>query len=247
MLVCCCISAVAEADGIEPLISVLSSKRDGAVASAATVLTNLATQEPLRLSIQSHGIMSAIVEPLHSSNSLVQSTAALTVAAVGCDADARAEALANLISKKLVEIIQLYFASEKSSGALDILEEINLSIGRKNNFSEVALDKILDHNLPQKYSQMGYLASNNIILDGFYDYGQVKRGVKLLSLEELSAQELNDRRAIILVNAKPPDALQSHYFLHAHMHTYTTAACFPLLGDLTFSKVGGISRLPPND
>lgn len=84
-------SAVAEADGIEPLISVLSAKRDGAVASAATVLTNLAMQEPLRLSIQSHGIMSAMVEPLHSTNSIVQSRAALAVSAIGCDADARAE------------------------------------------------------------------------------------------------------------------------------------------------------------
>ncbi|XP_060104357.1 armadillo repeat-containing protein 3 isoform X2 [Heteronotia binoei] len=219
-------SAVAEADGIEPLINVLSSKRDGAVASAATVLTNLATQEPLRLSIQSHGIMSAIVEPLHSSNSLVQSTAALTVAAVGCDADARAELrnmgglepLVKLLHSRNDEVRRnacwavMVCASDEPTaaemtrlGALDILEEINLSIGRKNNFSEMALDKILDHNLPQKYSQMGYLASNNIILDGFYDYGQVKRGVKLLSLEELSAQELNDRRAIILVNAKSPE------------------------------------------
>nr|XP_056713653.1 armadillo repeat-containing protein 3 isoform X2 [Euleptes europaea] len=219
-------SAVAEADGIEPLIGVLGSKRDGAVASAATVLTNLASQEPLRVIIQSHGIMSAIVEPLHSSNSLVQSTAALTVAAIGCDADARAELRNTGGLEPLVKLLQsrnddvrrnacwavMVCASDEPTaaemtrlGALDILEEINLSIGRKNNFSEVALDKILDHNLPQKYSQKGYLASNNMILDGFYDYGKVKRGVKLLSLEELSAQELNDRRAVILVNAKSPE------------------------------------------
>ncbi|ETE67047.1 Armadillo repeat-containing protein 3, partial [Ophiophagus hannah] len=175
------VSAVAEAEAIEPLISVLSCKRDGAVASAASVLTNLAMQEPLRLTIQSHGFMTAIVEPLNSTNSIVQSRAALAVAAMGCDAEARTE----------VRHI-----------ALDILDEINLSIGRKNNFSEAALEKILDHNLPQKYSQMGFLASTNIILDGFYDYGQVKPGEKLLSLEELCAQELSDHRAIILINAK---------------------------------------------
>nr|XP_005302844.1 armadillo repeat-containing protein 3 isoform X8 [Chrysemys picta bellii] len=115
-------SAVAEAEGIEPLINVLSAKRDGTVANAAAVLTNMAMQEPLRLSI--HGVMNAIVEPLQSTNSLVQSKAALTVAALGCDADARTE---------------------------------------------------------------------------------VKPGVKLLSLEELSIQELNDHRAIILVNAKLPE------------------------------------------
>uniref|UniRef100_A0A674IGZ6 Armadillo repeat containing 3 n=1 Tax=Terrapene triunguis TaxID=2587831 RepID=A0A674IGZ6_9SAUR len=217
-------SAVAEAEGIEPLINILSAKRDGTVANAAAVLTNMAMQEPLRLSI--HGVMNAIVEPLQSTNSLVQSKAALTVAALGCDADARTELrnasglepLVKLLHSKNDEVRRnacwavMVCASDELTavqlcrlGALDILEEINLSTGRKNNFSEGALDKLLDNNLSQKYSQMGYLSSSNIITDGFYDYGQVKPGVKLLSLEELSIQELNDHRAIILVNAKLPE------------------------------------------
>uniref|UniRef100_A0A8C5SFX2 Armadillo repeat containing 3 n=1 Tax=Laticauda laticaudata TaxID=8630 RepID=A0A8C5SFX2_LATLA len=217
------VSAVAEAEAIEPLISVLSCKRDGAVASAASVLTNLAMQEPLRLTIQSHGFMTAIVDPLNSTNSIVQSRAALAVAAMGCDAEARTELrnsgglepLVKLLHSKNDEVRrnacwavmvcasdELTAAEMTRLGALDVLDEINLSIGRKNNFSEAALEKILDHNLPQKYSQMGFLASTNIILDGFYDYGQVKPGEKLLSLEELCAQELNDHRAIILINAK---------------------------------------------
>uniref|UniRef100_A0A8C0J0J9 Armadillo repeat containing 3 n=1 Tax=Chelonoidis abingdonii TaxID=106734 RepID=A0A8C0J0J9_CHEAB len=185
-------SAVAEAEGIEPLINVLSAKRDGTVANAATVLTNMATQEPLRLSI--HGIMNVIVEPLQSTNSLVQSKAALTVAAFGCDADARTELrnasglepLVKLLHSKNDEVRRnacwavMVCASDELTavelcrlGALDILEEINLSTGRKNNFSEGALDKLLDNNLSQKYSQVGYLSSSNIITDGFYDYGQV--------------------------------------------------------------------------
>lgn len=57
--------------------------------------------------------------------------------------------------------------------ALDILEEINLSMGRRNHFSERALDKLLDNDLSQKYSQLGYLSFSNIITDSFYDYGQV--------------------------------------------------------------------------
>lgn len=48
-------------------------------------------QEPLRVSVQSHGAMNALAEPLRSTNSQVQSRAALLVAALGCDADARAE------------------------------------------------------------------------------------------------------------------------------------------------------------
>lgn len=85
------LSAVAEAEGIEPLVKSLNAERHGAVANAATVLTNMAMQEPLRLSIQSHGVMSVLTEPLRSSSSQVQSRAALTVAAFGCDANARSE------------------------------------------------------------------------------------------------------------------------------------------------------------
>lgn len=51
----------------------------------------MAVQEPLRLNIQSHNIMHALLSPLHSSNTLVQSKAALTVAATACDVEARME------------------------------------------------------------------------------------------------------------------------------------------------------------
>ncbi|KFP83721.1 Armadillo repeat-containing protein 3 [Apaloderma vittatum] len=216
-------SAVAEAEGIEPLVNTLNAQRDGAIASAAAVLTNLAVQEAFRVKIQSCGVMTALVEPLCSTSSQVQSKAAFAVAAFGCDADARTELrnsgglgpLVELLHSKNEEVRRnacwavLVCASDELTavelcrlGALDILEEINLSTGRKNNFSEAALEKLLDNNLSQKYSQMGYLSSSNVITDGFYDCGQIKPGVKFLSLEELSMQELTDRRAIILVNAK---------------------------------------------
>ncbi|XP_049654164.1 armadillo repeat-containing protein 3 isoform X3 [Accipiter gentilis] len=219
-------SAVAEAEGIEPLVNTLNAQRDGAIANAATVLTNLATQEPFRINIQSCGIMSVLVKPLRSTSSQVQSKAAFAVAAFGCDADARTELrnagglgpLVELLYSKDEEVRRnacwavMVCASDELTAvelcrlrALDILEEINLSTGRKNNFSEAALEKLLDNNLSQKYSQMGYLSSSNIITDGFYDYGQIKPGVKFLSLEELSTQELTDRRAVIFINAKPQE------------------------------------------
>ncbi|KAM9646928.1 armadillo repeat-containing protein 3 [Morphnus guianensis] len=221
-------SAVAEAEGIEPLVNTLNAQRDGAIANAATVLTNLATQEPFRINIQSCGIMSVLAKPLCSTSSQVQSKAAFAVAAFGCDADARTELrnagglgpLVELLYSKDEEVRRnacwavMVCASDELTAvelcrlrALDILEEINLSTGRKNNFSEAALEKLLDNNLSQKYSQMGYLSSSNIITDGFYDYGQIKPGVKFLSLEELSMQELTDRRAVIFINAKPQEDL----------------------------------------
>ncbi|KAM6412494.1 LOW QUALITY PROTEIN: armadillo repeat-containing protein 3 [Pluvialis apricaria] len=221
-------SAVAEAEAIKPLVNILNAQRDGAVANAVTVLTNLATQEPLRLNIQSHGIMTALAQPLRSTNNQVQSKAAFAVAAFGCDADARTELrnagglgpLVELLHSKDKEVRRnaslavMVCASDELTavelcrlGALDILEEINLSIVRKNNYSEAALEKLLDNNLSQKYSRMGYLSSSNIIADGFYDCGQIKPGVKFLSLEELHMQELTDHRATIFINAKPQEDL----------------------------------------
>ncbi|KFP41034.1 Armadillo repeat-containing protein 3, partial [Chlamydotis macqueenii] len=234
-------SAVAEAQGIELLVNTLNAQKDGAIANAATVLTNLAMQEPFRVNIQSHGIMTTLAELLRSTNSQVQSKAAFAVATFGCDADARTklrtagglEPLIELLHSKNEEVrrnacwaVMVCAGDELTAvelcrlGALDILEEINLSTGRKNNYSETALEKLLDNNLSRKYSQMGYLSSSNIITDGFYDCGRIKPGVKFLSLKELSMQELTDRRAIILINAKPREENQKQ------LGDYLTATSF---------------------
>ncbi|KAM3679564.1 armadillo repeat-containing protein 3 [Ammospiza nelsoni] len=221
-------SVVAKAEGIAPLIKTLNAQRDGAISNAIAVLTNLALQEPIRASIQSQGIMSALVGPLRSTNSQVQSKAAFAVAAFACDAGARAELrnvgglgpLVELLHSNYEEVrrnacwaVMVCGSDEVTAfelcrlGALDILEEINLSSKRKNKFSEAALETLLDNNLSQKYSRMGYLSPSNIITNGFYDCGQVKHGGKFLSLEELSKQELTDRRAIIFINAKPQESV----------------------------------------
>ncbi|XP_011911272.1 PREDICTED: armadillo repeat-containing protein 3 [Cercocebus atys] len=216
-------NAAAEADGIDPLINVLSSKRDGAIANAATVLTNMAMQEPLRLNIQNHNIMHAIISPLRSANTVVQSKAALAVAATACDVEARTELrnsgglepLVELLRSKNDEVrrhaswaVMVCAGDELTAselcrlGALDILEEVSLSGSRRNKFSELAYNKLLNNNLSLKYSQTGYLSSSNIINDGFYDYGRINPGTKLLPLKELCLQEPSDRRAVLLINSK---------------------------------------------
>ncbi|XP_073485866.1 armadillo repeat-containing protein 3 [Aquarana catesbeiana] len=224
-------SKVAEADGVAALIHLLSDKRDGVVTNACTVLINMAAQESLRLTIQAQGVMNALVEPLQSSSSLVQSKAALTVAAVGCDADARAEFRNTAGLTYLVKFLnsdydevrrnacwaiavcgneELTAAELYRLGAYDVLQEINLSASRRSNFSELALNKMLDNNLSLKYNQKGILSYNNLINDGFYDHGRIKPDAKLPSLEELSKQELNQRRAVILINTRLPElAIQS--------------------------------------
>ncbi|KAJ1210723.1 hypothetical protein NDU88_006085 [Pleurodeles waltl] len=215
-------TAVMEAGGVESLVKLLSDDRDVAVAHCGTVIINMASQDILRVSIQGHGVMQAIVKPLQSTNSIVMSKAALTVAAIACDADARAELrnagglgpLVHLLKSKYDEVrrnacwaVMVCAGDELTAvelcnlGALDILQEINLSVSRRNNFSEGAQNKLFDNFLPLKYSHKGYLSSSNIINDGFYDCGRIKPEAKLLSLEELSKQEVNDHRAVLLVNA----------------------------------------------
>ncbi|XP_047724397.1 armadillo repeat-containing protein 3 isoform X7 [Prionailurus viverrinus] len=98
--------AVAEADGVDPLVNILSSRRDGAVANAATVLANVAMQEPLRAGLQSHGVSSALLGPLRSANTVVQSKAALTVAATACDVEARTELRNSGGLEPLVELLR---------------------------------------------------------------------------------------------------------------------------------------------
>uniref|UniRef100_A0A8C6RL33 Armadillo repeat containing 3 n=1 Tax=Nannospalax galili TaxID=1026970 RepID=A0A8C6RL33_NANGA len=225
--------AAAQADAIDPLINVLSSKRDRAIANAATVLTNMAMQEPLRTAIQSHDVMHALVSPLRSTDTVVQSAAALAVAATVCDVEARTELrncgglepLVELLHSKNDEVRRhaswavMVCANDELMavelcrlGALDILEEINLSVSRKNKFSEAAYNKLLHNHLPLKYSQTGHLSSSNIISDGFYDCGRINPGTKLLPLKELCLQELNDLRAILLINSKsdisPPPSME---------------------------------------
>ena len=43
----------------------------------------------------------------------------------------------------------------------------------------------------------------NLIEDGFIDAGQLRPGTVFKSLEDYLGEEMNDKRPIILVNAKP--------------------------------------------
>uniref|UniRef100_A0A4W5NKB4 Armadillo repeat containing 3 n=1 Tax=Hucho hucho TaxID=62062 RepID=A0A4W5NKB4_9TELE len=187
--------AVYEAEGDEGLVQQLHDVIPGAVAHAAAVLTNMAEQEVLRCSILSHGAMAALLEPLQSADThtLVRATQAL--AALACDAEGRAD-LRN--AGGLVPLVQLLRSNHKevrrsacwaisvcanddgdprerfTKKALDLLQEINSSANRRNKFSEIALQKLLDSNLSLKYSLTNTLASTDITMDGFYDPGQVE-------------------------------------------------------------------------
>ncbi|XP_068861858.1 armadillo repeat-containing protein 3 isoform X8 [Aphelocoma coerulescens] len=207
--------------GIKKLLSFLEiSTVPGIQKNAAKAITKAAYDAEIRKILHWEEVEKFLLNLLETNNDEVKVAASQAISAMCGNIDSKSvlglqgiPQLVQLLSSNNEEVKEaavtalsnLTTASPRNASALDILEEINLSTKRKNKFSEAALEKLLDNNLSQKYSRMGYLSSSNIITNGFYDCGQIKHGEKFLSLEELSKQELTDRRAIIFINAKPQE------------------------------------------
>ncbi|KAL6462900.1 hypothetical protein MHYP_G00293220 [Metynnis hypsauchen] len=218
--------AVSEAKGEQLLVRLLQDSCSGAVVHAASVLTNMASQEALRCNIITHCAMKALLEPLQSTDNHTLISATQALAALACDADGRAELrnaggllpLVKLLKSNNTEIrrnacwaVSVCANDEPTAtemcklGALEILQEINCSLNRKNKFSETALQRLLDNNLSVKYSLTGRLSHTDIIADGFYDPGQARMGDRVPALEDIAKQVINQHRAVIAVNGKPQD------------------------------------------
>ncbi|KAG9476610.1 hypothetical protein GDO78_003244, partial [Eleutherodactylus coqui] len=219
-------AALLEADRVDALVNLLTDKREGVIANVCTVLINMAAQEPLRIALQSQGVMPALAATLQTDSSLVLRKAIFTAAAFACDAEARtqfrdADGLLHLVKllrsnhdevrRNACWAIAVFANDEVTAselyrlGTFDVLQEMNLSTSRRNSFSELAENKLLDNNLSLKYNQKGHLSYGNLIKDRFYDHGRLKPGAKLPSLEELSKQMLNQSRAVLLVNTTVPE------------------------------------------
>ncbi|XP_033742747.1 armadillo repeat-containing protein 3-like isoform X4 [Pecten maximus] len=214
---------VSNFSGTEILVNLLTDPREEVVANAACVLTNMATEEALRMEAQGKGVVTTLIEGLKSKNTSVQAKTALCVAAYVCDSDSRAEFrnasgiehLVILLHSGNDEVrrnaswaITVCAVDEPTAtevcklGGMEILQDIQVSGTRKNPFAEAALERLLDSNLSAKYALTGNLSSTNFIENGFYDAGQLRPGSKFMTLEECCKQDLNDKRAILLVNAK---------------------------------------------
>ncbi|XP_063063437.1 armadillo repeat-containing protein 3 [Engraulis encrasicolus] len=216
--------AVFEAEGDEALVQQLTEGSAREVAHAACVLTNMATQEALRRSIVSQGAMQALVAPVQSKDNHLLISVLQAVAALACDSDGRAEFrnagglphLVKLIHSFNTEVrrnacwaVSVCANDEPTAsklckwGALEVLQEINSSTNRRNRFSELAMQKLLDNHLAAKYSLTGRLAPTDVITDGFYDPGQTRVGQRVPDFADLSKQAINQQRPVIVVNGKP--------------------------------------------
>ncbi|XP_036934293.1 armadillo repeat-containing protein 3 isoform X2 [Acanthopagrus latus] len=229
--------AVYEAGGHEILVQQLCGNCAGTVANSAATLGNMAGQGVIRCSILSHGAMQALVEPLKSTNVQVLINTTQCLAMLACDTEARAELQTAGGLQPLVNLLRSYHkevlhnaclainvcASDGPTavemckfGAVELLQEINQSVKRRSSVSKLAMTSLLNSNLSVKYSLTGHLSSTDIISDGFYDAGKACGGQRILSLEELSEQPVNQQRPIIFVNTAAeeivdaPDESQSN-------------------------------------
>ncbi|XP_056869322.1 armadillo repeat-containing protein 3 isoform X1 [Takifugu flavidus] len=214
--------AVFEAGGHKKLISQLCGGGPAIVANSAAALCNMAEQKVIRCSILSHGGIQALVEPLNSTSTQVLVNTLHCLLALACETKTRTQLqsagglqpLVNLLRSNDKEVLQnaciaiKTFASDEPTaaqiyqlGAMEMLQDINQSQNRRSRFSKMALITLLNFNLPVKYALMGHLASTDKITDGFYDVGKVQAVDKILTLEELSKQPVNNRRPIIFINS----------------------------------------------
>nr|XP_018668995.1 armadillo repeat-containing protein 3 isoform X1 [Ciona intestinalis] len=212
--------------GVEQLLSLLQFNKESVVINSAACLINMAQDLTIRNDIFKRGIVASLTEPLKSKSPRVQSKIAQAVSTFVTGAEARSEICQHGGLEPLVQLVKSGDADVRRNascalllccadpptaaaisklGGLEILQEINSSEQRCNNFSVAAFEKLLDSNLPAKYSLTGRLASHNIITDGFYDAGQLRPESKFFTLDEISKQEVNQKRPILLVNCKATD------------------------------------------
>ncbi|XP_063714103.1 armadillo repeat-containing protein 3-like isoform X2 [Symsagittifera roscoffensis] len=215
-----------EKNGMDPLINLLSDTREACQANAATALTNLAIDEVIRSSMQALTVVSSLAVPMQSRSNIVQSRAAMCLASFCYDADARRElrdsgAITSLVKmlgsgndearRNACWAVAVAAADTETTselcraGAVTHLLQINQSTMRRSNFSELAMERVLDNYLPGKYSYLGHLGVNNLIGKLFYDAGALKMESELDNLENLYKRAVDDKREVLLVNPHQSD------------------------------------------
>ncbi|XP_061877181.1 armadillo repeat-containing protein 3 [Entelurus aequoreus] len=214
--------AVFKAGGHKMLVQRLCDDCPKIVANSIAILGRMAAQEELRCTVIWEGVVPALVEPLKSTDMEVLISVLLCLCELAFEEEARVELqsaggfepLVSLLRSSHTEVlrcacmaISVCAKDEPTAlemcrfGALEILQEINLSINRRSKFTEFALISLLKYNVSLKYGLLGYLATGDIIPDGFCDTGKVGFGQTVLSLEELIMEPINEQRPVFLVTA----------------------------------------------
>ncbi|XP_054621016.1 armadillo repeat-containing protein 3 [Dunckerocampus dactyliophorus] len=221
--------AVYKAGGHKMLVLRLSDTCPKLVANSVAILGRMAAQEEIRCKVISQGVVPALVDPLKSTDTEVLISTLLCICELAFEEEAREklqsagclEPMVSLLRSSHMEVLRCacmavsVCAKDEPTalemchfGALEILQEINLSINRRSKFTEYALISLLKYNLSLKYRLLGYLTTGDTITNGFYDTGKVWFGQKVLTLEELSMEPIDEERPVIVINSNVSDEAQ---------------------------------------
>jgi len=219
---------IVRAGGLEHLVNSLipHTCRDMVSVNAAACLINMSAEISVRYDIMKQGVIAAIGQSLASNNPMVCSKSAELLACFIDGAQAREQMVSQNVVEPLVQLLRnnscevrkftcqalARCASDPQVsdillklGTLNLLHNINNSNERRMNSSLLAFDKLIESNLSAKYCVKGQLATKDIIGMHFYDPGKIRKGAEYIPLEVLGKLEINEKRAVVLVNYKLED------------------------------------------
>ncbi|KAF7258558.1 hypothetical protein EG68_03800 [Paragonimus skrjabini miyazakii] len=219
-----CREVASRNSGIEALVSCLQMhdpEVDTITVGGLTALTNLALEEATRSKLIQAVSGKVLASVLRSSSTNTQAKAALAAAALVCEPNTIAQfrdnggvqVLVSLLESPVAEVRRaacwaVYtLGTDKTianliaqSQGIQKLQSMNLTVSKRNQFSELALQRVLDANLEAKFALTGYLDFTDHIEDQFYDPGHLLSASDLLPLSEYLKQPLTDKRPIYAIH-----------------------------------------------
>ncbi|KER27304.1 hypothetical protein T265_05629 [Opisthorchis viverrini] len=219
-----CHELAERSSGIDCLLSCLDLQDPGAhtaVVSGLTALTSLALEESTRPMVLQRISGKVFVPCLLSGSTTVQTKAALATAAMICEPEKLVEfcendgiqALVHLLNSPVPDVCRsacwAIFTLGADSHAAKLLATssvikqllaINRSAAKRNQFTALALQRLLDAKLEIKFALTGRLDFSDQIQNQFYDVGAVLSVSDVLSLPDYMEQTLNDKRPIYVIS-----------------------------------------------
>ncbi|KAG5445236.1 Armadillo repeat-containing protein 3 [Clonorchis sinensis] len=219
-----CRELAGRTSGIDCLLSCLDLQDPGtdtAVVAGLTALTSLALEEATRPVVLQRISGKVLVPCLLSGSSTVQTKAALATAAMICEPEKLVEfcendgirALVQLLNSPVPDVCRsacwaIFALGADShvakllatSSVIEQLLAINQSTAKRNQFTALALQRLLDAKLEIKFALTGRLDFSDQIQNQFYDVGAVLSVSDVLTLPDYMEQTLNDKRPIYVIS-----------------------------------------------
>jgi len=214
--------------GIQNVVDLLAFEDLQVQINAAECLTNLAEDSDIRVELSKNNGVTLLIQAIMKPDIKIQTVGALALARCLNEHECRQV----LASKRtyIARIVELLKSKDINGsrnaalalsnaceyepnalmacqmGAIDAMIAL-ISDTKRNTlrFATDALENLLNHYLPAKYWLSNKLTKDNIITDGFYDFGSVGSNLASIkpfpSLESLRAYPIDKKREVIVIDS----------------------------------------------